>query len=223
MTFPATDADSNTPRHPYAAEHTESDNTFIAVLIGVLSALFVLTAVLIVALLVRRRQKHKKYSGAGGSPLKLFIGHDHVNFHIQDSSNGVTSSGGKYNNGGVYRGVASDDSDSYGKDDSLTKLTSSINKETVMYTGDVMMQGRKLPSPPCREAEVAEYASTDVTNFPNLVVNLPAAPVFKASASREETPPPQPPPPQPHAMCAAMGSSPDLNIQVINLFDNNCS
>ena len=206
-------ADDRTSRHPYPGEHTKSDNTFMAVMIGILAALFVLSAVLVIALVIRRRQKQLKYNG---SPVKLFIGHDHVNFNMADSSNG------KFNNGIVYRGVASDDSDSYSKDDSLTKLTSSSSKNetattttTTAYAAGDVVQNRKLPSPPFREAEVAEYASTDVTKYhPSLVVNLPAAPVYKTCASREDSPPPQPPPPPPQAMCAAMGASPDLNIQV---------
>ena len=50
------------------------------------------------------------------------------------------------NNGNVYKGVASDDSDSYVKDDSLTKLTSS---EHVNY-GNEAIQCRKLPEVPAR-------------------------------------------------------------------------
>jgi hypothetical protein len=66
-----------------------------------------------------------------------------------------------------------------------------------------------------------EYASTDITQYSNLVVNLPPQPIYsrpstgpRAKSSSTGGPPTPPPHPQPHDLCLAMGASPDLNIQV---------
>ena len=140
------------PRSYHPGE--SQDGTFIAVLVGALVAIFVLLVVVIAALLIRRRKKQVKFNG---SPLKLFIGHDHVNFHSADHATKFSSS-----NGNVYRVVASDDSDSYAKDDSLTKLTSTpvrCNGSTGATDSggssngrDDVIQGRRLPQVPCADA-----------------------------------------------------------------------
>ena len=66
------------PEEP--SEH-KKDNTYIGVIIGALSALVIILAVVVTAVFARQRRKKLKYSG---SPLKMFIGHDHINFNMSD-------------------------------------------------------------------------------------------------------------------------------------------
>ena len=71
----------NAATEPGPPTEQKKDNTYIGVIIGALSALLIILAVVVTAVFARQRRKKLKYSG---SPLKMFIGHDHINFNMSD-------------------------------------------------------------------------------------------------------------------------------------------
>lgn len=83
-------------------------------------------------------------------------GHDHINFDMVGTNSNGNSVGSKGCNGNLYRGVATEESDSSGRENSWTKLTTGCgNKDEMMLVYQEglegsKVQGRRLPDVPVR-------------------------------------------------------------------------
>ena len=108
---------------------TRLDDTYVGVIVGVLVAVVLLSAIVFVFVFRRRRSKFN------GSPHKLF-GMNHMNFNLDDLTPAMAN--GKLSNGNMYNSIATmEDKEMKGK-----------GSGTEEGSREHDMQHRTLPVPP---------------------------------------------------------------------------
>ena len=119
---------------------TRLDDTYVGVIIGVLVAVVLLSAIVFFFVFRRRRSKFN------GSPHKLF-GMNHMNFNLDDLTPAIAN--GKLSNGNMYNSIATmEDKEMKGK-----------GSGTEEGGRDHDMQHRTLPVPPAGDARTLIFLS----------------------------------------------------------------
>ena len=116
------------------------DDTYVGVIVGVLVAVVLLSAIVFVFVFRRRRGKFN------GSPHKLF-GMNHMNFNLDDLTPAMAN--GKLSNGNMYNSIATmEDKEMKGK-----------GSGTEEGSRDHDMQHRTLPVPPASDDRTLIFLS----------------------------------------------------------------